>query len=248
MDRVANLLNDPNKTDYTYNVQIPYLNMAIEEFSDMMAEANAPLTNMSSYHFTLTPIIIKAGQNYIVYPEYEQPPFPSSYWPRLPPDVIEIQEVEERPYTGWTVPPSNPVLQAESAVLGTYRKLPRKEYTEVLPVTNSLQYWVWQNSIVRTNPANIDMEVVIKYIYQGIPYITGPNDAINMVGSRTYLAYKTAALCALFIGENESRAAILDNQAEQAVERAVAIGNKGKQQIMTRHRPFRAAWKSRGGF
>ena len=33
MDRVANLLNDPNKTDYTYNVMLPYLNMAIEEFS-----------------------------------------------------------------------------------------------------------------------------------------------------------------------------------------------------------------------
>jgi len=248
MDRVANLLNDPNKTDYTYAVQLPYLNMAIEQFSDLMAEANAPLTNLVSFHFSLSPIVIKAGLNYIVNPEFITPPggTPDADIPRLPPELIEIQEVMERPYTGWVVDPTK--LQAESADLGTYRRLPRKEFTEVLPKTNSLQYWVWENGTIRTNPATIDMEVIIKYVYQGVAYAAGPDTLIVMVGARTYLAYKTAALCAMFIGENETRAAVLEVQAEKAVDTAIAIGNKGRQQIVTRHRPFRAAWKMRGGF
>jgi hypothetical protein len=52
----------------------------------------------------------------------------------------------------------------------------------------------------------------------------------------------------MFIGENETRAGILETQAEKAMERLTGINNKGKQQIMTRHRPFRAAYKARGGF
>lgn len=248
MDRVAHLLNDPNKTDYTYTVQLPYLNIAIEEFSDLMAEANAPLTNLASYHMTLTPIVIPAGLNFIVYPEYDPGGAPQGHteWPRYPSDLVEIQEVLERPWVPRVLDGSK--LQAESIDYGTYRKLPRKEWAEVLPRTNSLQYWVWETNFVRTNPANIDMEVVLNYIYQGIPYATGPNSPINMIGSRTYLAYKTAALCSMFIGENETRAAVLESQAEKAADISIAIANKGKQQIVTRHRPFRAAWKARGGF
>jgi len=245
MDRVANLLNDPARTDYTYAVQIPYLNMAIEQYSDLMAEANTPLTNMTSYHYSFTPIVVKAGDNFIVFPEYEQPGVPTDRWARLPPEVIEIQEVEERP---WVPRPLIPELQAESAKYGTYTRLPRKEFVEVRPVTSSLQYYVFQNSIIRTNPANIDVEVAIKYIYQGVPYVSNENTVINMIGSRTYLSYKTAALCAMFIGENETRAAILETEAEKAVDRAIAIGNKGRQQIVTRHKPFRAAYKMRGGY
>jgi len=250
MDRVANLLNDPSKTDYTYAVQIPYLNMAIEQFSDLMAEANAPLTNMISFHYSLTPIIVKAGQNYIVYPEYEQPGIPSDFWPRLPPELVEVQEVEERPYVprNLAIGGLPVILGSENADFGTYTKLPRKEFVEVRPRTNSLQYWVYENMTIRTNPATIDMEVVIKYIYQGIPYIVNENTVITYVGSRTYLSYKTAALCAMFIGENETRAAVLESEAEKAVDRAIAIGNKGRQQIVTRHKPFRAAYKMRGGY
>ena len=50
----------------------------------------------------------------------------------------------------------------------------------------------------------------------------------------------------MFIGENETRAMVLDAQAERAMDRLLGINNKGRQQIMTRHRPFRASWKARG--
>ena len=48
----------------------------------------------------------------------------------------------------------------------------------------------------------------------------------------------------MFIGENETRAGILEDKAEKALERITGINNKGKQQMMTRHRPFSASYKS----
>ena len=229
MDRVANLLNDPNKTDYTYKVQIPYLNMAIEEFSDLMSEANTPFSNLSSTNGVAAPIIVGVGVSWLLSPE---DPTPGAA--KYPPDLIEIQEIGER----------------QQGDVGPFRRLPRKEFQEIFPIANSLLYWVWERGTVRFNPpgANTIMEVQLKYTYQGINYVATENDMITYIGSRTYLAYKTAAYCAMFIGENETRAAVLEDQAEKALERTIAISNKGRQQIMTRHRPFRAAWKARSGF
>jgi hypothetical protein len=230
MDRVANLLNDPQKTDYTYLVQIPYLNMAIEEFSDLMTEANAPGSNFTSHNFTATPIIVQVGGTYVNPPGTNEPNVPE--YPR---DLVEIQDIKERQV-------------GEPAT--SLRSIPRKEFQTYEPPTSSLLYWVWERGIIRFNPygANVPMEIVINYLYQGIPYVTNENSLIEFIGSRTYLAYKTASFCAMFIGENESRAAMLNSEAERAIDRTIAINNKGRQQIMTRHRPFRASFKSRGGF
>jgi hypothetical protein len=228
MDRVANLLNDPSKTDYTYTVQLPYLNMAIEEFSEMLAESNSPFTNLSSSNGMAVPMILPAGSSLLTPPEYP-PPFVN-----YPLDLIEIQEIGERP----------------NGDKGPYIRLPRREFQDIYPQTSSLLYWVFERGAIRFNPpgANVPMDIQIKYLYQGIPYAVSADSVIDVIGSRTYLAYKTAAFCALFIGENESRAKVLEEQANIAVDRAINISNKGKQEIVTRHRPFRASYKSRGGF
>jgi len=232
MDRVAGLLNDPQKTDYTYAVQVPYLNMAIEEFSDQMSEANVPFSNLTSGNEGLAPIIVPVGIAFLIPPDTHIVAPPE--WPRYPVNLIEIQEIGER-------------AQGDT---GPFIRLPRKEFPEVLPVTNSLLYWVWERGVVRFNPggANQSIEVQLKYLYQGIPYVANGDSIIDYIGSRTYLAYKTAAFCAMFIGENETRAAVLEAQAEKALERTINIANKGRQQMVTRHRPFRAAYKSRGAF
>lgn len=229
MDRVANLLNDPNKTDYTYKVMIPYLNMAIEEFSDAMSEANTPFSNLSSINGVGGPIPIPMNTPFMVAPEDTTP-----NWPHLPDSLIEIQEIGER-------------RQGET---GAFRRLPRKEFGDIYPRTDSLLYWIWERGTVRFNPngTTVPMEVELRYLYQGINYVVNENSIIDYIGSRTYLSYRTAAFCAMFIGENETRAGILEQEADRALERTIAISNKGRQQIMTRHRPFRAAWKARGGY
>jgi len=90
------------------------------------------------------------------------------------------------------------------------------------------------------------MTIQLTYVRQGVPYVASELSMINMINSRSFLAFKTAALCARYIGENESRAQQLDGEADDALERTTTISNKGRQQIMTRHRPFRAGYKMRG--
>jgi hypothetical protein len=232
MDRAANLLNDPNKTDYTYAVMLPYLNMAIEEFSDLLAEANSPFSNLTNTSWQFAAIILQPGDHFLVPPEVNPPP--GFVWPKYPADLIEVQEVGER----------------KVGDTGNFRPVPRWEFPKIFPATDSCLFWVWENGYIRFNPSGVSVpiEVQLKYIYQGLPYVVGPNSMINVIGSRTYLGYKTAAFCAMFIGENEIRAAVLEAQAEKAADRAIAISNKGRQEIPTRHRPFRAAFKARGGF
>lgn len=166
----------------------------------------------------ISPIyLVKAGINIVANP---------------PIDLIEIQEVGERLH----------------GVDGSFIALPRREFPEALPRSSSLLFWCWkrQEIMFNLNGANTDRDVQLKYIRRPFFGAQDSESIIGTVSAHMYLSYKTAALCAMFVGENESRADILQAQAEKALERIIGISNKGKQQIMTRHRPFRAGFKSRG--
>ena len=212
MDRSAALMNDAAKTDYSYGVMIPYLNMAIEELNGLLEEANVPITNQVSTIYE-----VPSGANTIL-----NPPF----------DLVEIQEVGERP----------------KGNVSNFLPLPRREFPDIYPATNSLLFWCWMNQKLMFNPngANAPMEVQLKYIGLGMSLVRDPEAIIGSIHSISYLSYKTAALCSMFIGEDSDRASILEEQSEKALERIIGISNKGKQQMMTRHRPFRASFKMRG--
>lgn len=225
LDRVAILLNDPAKTDYTYAAMLPYLNIAIDELLENLEESNAPSTNNASTLFTT--IILEIGQNRINPPEHEQ-------GPRYTGDMVEIQEIGER-----TAGSNDPFIRMD-----------KKELIRSFPPTSSLLVWSWERNIIRFNPngATSRREIEIRYITFAAGLVAGELSIIPIINSRSFLAFKTAALCAFYIGENDTRAGVLEGMAAKALERIEGISNKGKQQIMTRHRPFRAAYKSRGGF
>lgn len=220
MDRAAALLNDPAKTDYTHTAQLPYLNMAIDELIEHLEESNNSPTNQTS-----VAIVVLVGKNKLT-------PLESTEVPHYPSDLIEIQEVGERA-TG-----SN----------DSYIPLTKCEFLQSFPPSNSLLFWIWEDQMIKFNPngALSSREIQLKYIRQAILLATGPTSLIGTINARSYLSYKTAALCAQFIGENETRAGVLEQKAEMAIERMTGISNKGRQQIATRHRPFRAGYKSRG--
>jgi hypothetical protein len=222
MDRAAALMNDPAKTDYTYVVQLEYLNMAIDELVENLEESNSSPTNSTSAVIT-----VAVGKNMITPTEHVE-------LPHYPSDLVEIQEVGER-------------------LLGTqdvFVSLGRREFLQGYPPSNSLLFWVWEDQIIKFNPngALTPRDIQLKYVRKAIQLAIDHTTVIGTINARSYLSFKTAAFCAMFIGENESRALILNTQAEQALERLTGINNKGKQQIMTRHRPFRASYKARGGF
>jgi len=220
MDRSAGLLNDPAKTDYTYIVQLPFLNMAIDELVEGLEESNVSPTNETS-----AIVVVPVGSNQIT-------PIENPITPHYPPDLVEIQEVSER----------------DAGSNNMFIPLTRREFLQNYPPTSSLLYWTWENQIIMFNPlgAVTPRDVQLKYVGQTIIPAADSTSVIGVINARSFLSYKTAALCALFIGENESRAQILETEAQRALERMTGISNKGRQAIVTRHRPFRAGYKGRG--
>lgn len=222
MDRSAALMNDPSKTDYTYAAQLIYLNMAIDELVESLEESNSSPTNNTS-----AVIVVPVGTDKIT-------PTENPLGPHYPVDLIEIQEVGER----------------LSGTNDTFARLGRREFLSPYPPNNSLLYWIWEDQQIKFNPngALTPRDIQLKYVRQAIAQAVDENSIIGTINARSFLAYKTAAFCSMFIGENETRAGVLNDQADKALERITGINNKGRQQVMTRHRPFRAAYKARGGF
>lgn len=224
MDRSAALMNDPAKTDYTYIAQLVYLNMAIDELVEGLEESNVSPTNQTS-----ATIVVQKGINRITPIEDVTVGIP-----HYPFDLIEVQEVQER------------LNGTNDSFVG----LGKKEFLSVYPSSNSLMYWIWEDQQIKFNPngALTPRDVQLRYVRQAIQQASSETSIIGTINARSYLSYKTAAFCAMFIGENSSRAEVLESQATKAMERLTGISNKGRQQIMTRHRPFRASYKARGGF
>lgn len=220
MNRSAALMNDPERTDYTYSAQLPYLNMAVDELMESLEEANASPTNQTS-----AAIVIPVGTSKLT-------PTESAELPHYPYDLVEIQSIGER----------------TSGTTDAFLLLARTEFMNDFPATSSLLWWYWEGQEIKFNPngANTEVEIQIKYVRQPIQLAQNEDSLIGTIGTRSYLSYKTAAFCSMYIGENETRATALDAQAERAMERLLQIGAKGRQQIVTRRRPFRAGYKSRG--
>jgi hypothetical protein len=221
MDRSAALLNDPAKTDFTYAAQLPYLNMAIAELNEHLEEANIPITDQSLYQVFISP-----GRNAL-----DNPPL----------DAVEYQEIAERPSMSGNTAPWTYSTDA-------FRVLPRREFSEIYPITDSLVFWCLEDNKIKFNEvgASVPIQLRIRYIRRVIPVVYNPEEPIKKLNATTYLSFKTAALCAMFIGENQERATVLNQEANNSLERIIGISNKGRQEIMTRHRPFRAGYKLRG--
>ena len=220
MNRAAALMNDPARTDYTYSAILPYLNMAIDDLVEQLEEANASPSNQTSASIT-----VAVG-------EFEITPVDSALGPHYPFDLVEIQEVGER----------------LSGSTDTFLRLERKEFLDVFPINPSLLFWIWEDQKIKFNPngASTEREIQLKYVRMAVAQALNENSLIGAIGARSFLSFKTAALCAMFIGENETRAEVLEGQAQKAIERMLGINSKGRQQIVTRRRPFRAGYKSRG--
>jgi hypothetical protein len=151
----------------------------------------------------------------------------------LPNDLVDIQQIWQRA-TGTSVP-FIPVAR--------YEFLPHfwdSIETSVIPA------WAWMEQEIKIIPSNTDTDVKIDYIKSILPEITSITQPITVLNSQNYLGYKTAALCAAFIGENNERALILNQQAELMFSEILGIATKGKQAIVNRRRPFMASWKNRG--
>ena len=219
MDKAAALLNDNAKQIYTYEVQLPYLNIALQDLRKELQLNNSPVTNKTNG----TPIEIPAGTIEV--------PFNAPSGPKLPVDLIEIQQLWESNDGNYFTPMTK---------------------VEFLPhylegsVINQLLMWEWSGNSIKFLPASADNFIKIDYIRNLFPALNHSNDNIGVINADSYLQFRTASLLAQFVAENPTRAAALNTEVIMARDNLLGIDNKGKQAIATRRRPFRARWKQRG--
>jgi hypothetical protein len=147
----------------------------------------------------------------------------------LPTDIVEIRAIYERDagIEGWI-----PVKKSEFLPLN-------------LRQTNNLSFWTYQDNEIRFIGALGDKEILIEYIARIQVPIVDETTVISILNSKSFLAYRNAALCAEFIGENPSRAESLNAYASLALDRMLGIGVKSNQSVTTRRRPFMASYKAR---
>ena len=217
MDSAGALLNDVALSVFTYAAQIPYLNIALNELAEELEAHNVESTNQTS-----TSIVVTAGVTGIG----------GVGQPALPTGLVQIQKLWERT-NGTTVP---------------YQPMVKKEFLPSFQdQTTSLIYWIYQDQLIKFIGATSDRQVRIDYIRKIITDITAAANTIGIINARTFLTYRTAALCSQFIGENKERADELNSFAGSAIDRLLSTEIKAKQSISTRRKPFMAAYKLRSG-
>ena len=156
----------------------------------------------------------------------------------------------------------SPITIAASTVQVTYTPLPADFYSPIelhekapgendsfytlmvrtmwLPdrtIAPYLTWWTYREETITFLGASQDRVVRLRYnkIY---PVITGVGDTVVVNNSKTFLAARTAALAAFAIGENETRASALNQDAISAIDMIVRLSNKNRQVLRTRRRAF----------
>jgi hypothetical protein len=222
MDASAALLNDVQKQVYSYTAQIPYLRIAFRELRESLELANIPVTNKVS-----STIVVPASTtpNSIV-----QIGFTTS--PALPSDLIEIQQIFEA-QTGTDV----------------FVPMVKKEFIPLHMLGVSYQQfmiWAWVGNNLNLLPCVQSNTLRMNYIQQ-LADIVDENSTLGITNGQSFLEFRNAALCAEFVGENNSRAEALNHNAQLSIDRLSGIEAKARQNVSTRHRPFRMGFKSRRG-
>lgn len=219
MRAAAALLNDPDRNQFTYTAQIPYLQIACDELQEHFQVNNMPVTNNPD------PVVLEVatGVSEIGFSDF-------SPTPNLPSDLVEIRQL-------WY----SPVGQDQWLPMSRKDYLPH--YLEQVEI-GQLTYYTWNNSKIEFLPATEDNDIKLDYIATIFPTIVDENTQLAVIGAKTFLTYRTASLCARFVGENPSRADELDAFAVLGSDRTTSIGTKGRQAQIIRRRPFRANWKS----
>ena len=225
---VAALMNDSEQAVYTNETTLPYFNIALKELQETFQLNNIPVTNVKS-----AVINVPANVGEVTF----APTVPDPTVDYLPADLVEIRQAWESPEN-----------------LNQWSPMTRKDFLPQYLFDNAqisqFLIWAWMEQEIKVIPADADNDIKLDYIKNIFTTITLANVDINLdvIGIDSYLHYKVAAVCSMFVGENETRATALEAEADDAMQRTLGISIKSQQAITTRRRPYRAAMKMRGSY
>lgn len=221
LDLSASLMNDSQKQIFTYAAQLPYFNVALQDLQVKLEVNEVGVTELT----TATPVTVNVGQIAIT--------ANTTTGPQYPTDLIEVQQLWER------------LAGSSDPFIPMFKRDFLPHYLDNIPVTD-LIYWAWLNQEIQFIGATTPREVKIDYIRQYFANTVSSTTAtLDVMNSRTFLMYRTAGLCASFIGENPTRSQELNGYAKDAMDDLLAINVKGKQDVQTRRKPFLTGYKMR---
>lgn len=219
-DAVAALMNNTSKSVYSNVVQLPYLNIAIQDLQLEFEDAEVPVTD----NVTTDPIDVPAGNTEVG--------FTGLAGQVLPSDLIEPQTIWQRLDDTPPWYPMNRVIQLDYGL------------EDDNATTNWLDY-VWETQKIKILASNQDNQLKIQYIRNLFSPMVDANSQIPIINAQQYLTFQTAAYCAHFIGEDLTRAQSLFAFASNSMNQTLGIDSKSRQNIMVRRRPFRDSYKKR---
>lgn len=222
MDLAAAAMNDVDKTNYTYEVQIPYLKMALQELQEIYE-----LNNLQTVEDSSEVLSIPAASN--GNPSIVTVKFNVMNAPRLPDNLIEPQRLWER-----------------NTDINPWIPMVRKDFIPANLIgiqTNQFIYWIWQRNELKFLSSNQVNDIRIDGVYSLFPKYVVENTIIPVINGLNFLQFRVAGLLSELIENNQARAGVNNSNASLSLDRITGITIKSKQNIVARRRPFRQAYK-----
>lgn len=138
--------------------------------------------------------------------------------------------------TGWM----EPVALYERAVgedAYSWREMTRQSFLTPRVAESFRRIWALEGISILMPAATQTLEMRFDYI-KDVTVIASASDSIDIIAGELFLQKKTAALAAMYIGENETRASVLQDEAASELATTIAINLKGEQGIAVRRKGY----------
>jgi hypothetical protein len=202
------LLNDAAKAIYLDSITFPFLRKAYRELEDKLYLTGSPI--LDEY----VELAITAGTSVLN----------SGSTPPLPTNLLEPVELRDK----------------QSGAAATTFALTKKERfvpPEYATNKNQIDIWAWREQQLYFNPPLTNRDIGLTY-RKSLPALTLVGDEVIPFIARTYLAARTAALAAFFIGENANRAAVLQDDANKALDELIRSNINSEQDLPVRRKGY----------
>lgn len=102
----------------------------------------------------------------------------------------------------------------------------------------TLDVWTWREQQIKLRGATVAREIKVRYL-KALVALSAVGDILGIEGSQEFLASRASAIAAAVIGENMTRAEMLQEDATAAKEVLLSINAKKRQNIPIRRKRYR---------
>jgi hypothetical protein len=119
------------------------------------------------------------------------------------------------------------------------------ERVQTLPIETQnelLRYWTFKENLIKFLGSTANRDVMLWY-KRLIVDVSAHDDPIVYLQAQNYLGYRTAALAALRMGEDQERSDSLNQDADKSMELLLAIAVKDNQAYPVRQKRYSSKFK-----